>query len=82
MAVLEADPVSVPGTLQQFNRYGLPGLVIGVLLLIIIAFVYFDHTTLMDVIKSESDIIQADTKAKIEMTGALDRLTQTIGWRR
>lgn len=57
----------VASTLQQFNRYGLPGLVIGALLLIIVGMMYFGIGFMRDT-----------TKAITEMTGALHELTQTI----
>lgn len=60
------DP-PVSGTLQQFNRYGLPGLVIGSQFLIIVALMYVVVTTL-----------QANTKAMTEITEAVGRLTETI----
>lgn len=62
--VMEAP---VTGTLQQFNRYGLPGLVIGALLAIIVAMLYFGMGFMRDT-----------TKAVTEMTSAMRELSQTI----
>jgi CHASE3 domain sensor protein len=63
------EPVDIPvgGTLQQFNRYGLPGLVIGALLMIIVAMMYFGIGFTRDT-----------TRAITEMTGTIRELTQAI----
>lgn len=50
-----------------FNKYGLPGAVIGAQFLIIVVMLYFTLTVFM-----------ANIKAMTEMTGALNSLTQSI----
>ncbi len=50
-----------------FNRHGLPGVVIGAQFMVIIVMLYFTLT-----------IFQANIKAMVEMTGALNRLTESI----
>lgn len=65
--ITETVETPVSSTLQQFNRYGLPGLVIGALLLIIVGMLYVGVGFMRDT-----------TKAITEMTGALHELTQTI----
>jgi hypothetical protein len=67
-----AQPMSSPfkeaeGVFSGFNRYGLPGAVIGAQFLIIGALLYVMVTAL-----------QQNTKAMSEMTGAVNRLTETI----
>jgi hypothetical protein len=57
----------VSGTLQQFNRYGLPGLVIGAQFLIIVGLLWFGLGA-----------IKEATIAMAQMTGAVHELTQTI----
>ncbi len=63
----EVEGIPVTGTLQQFNRYGLPGLVIGAQFLIIVGMMYFGIGFVRDA-----------TQAMADMTGAMRELTQTI----
>ena len=63
----ETAQINVTGTLQQFNRYGLPGLVIGVQFLIIAGILYFVLT-----------VFQNNIRAMTEMTGALRELKTQI----
>jgi hypothetical protein len=66
-AATDVADLPVAGTLQQFNRYGLPGLVIGAQFLIIAGMMYFGIGFVRDA-----------TRAMTEMTGAMRDLTQTI----
>ena len=59
------------GLLAAFNRYGLPGLVIGMLFILNLGLMY---TVLFTVIPS----LQASTKAITEITIAVGQLSQTI----
>lgn len=65
----ENEPMGYgPATLMAgFNKYGLPGAVIGAQFLIIVVMLYFTLTVFM-----------ANIKAMTEMTGALNSLTQSI----
>ena len=58
---------AVNGYMASFNRYGLPGVVIGAQFFIIVVMLYFVLTT-----------FQANIKAMTEMTAALGQLTSTI----
>jgi hypothetical protein len=70
-AIDATESIPMNGTLAQFNKYGLPGLVIGFQFLIIIGLIYVVVTAL-----------QGNTKAMTEITEALGRLTETIKERR
>lgn len=60
-------PSPVPPILAGFNRYGLPGLVIGAQFLIIAGLLYFGIGALRDA-----------TRAMADMTGAMNQLSQTL----
>lgn len=64
----------VPGVLASFNRYGLPGLVIGAQFLIISALLYVGITAL----QSNTKAMTAAEGAMSAHTKAVDALTQAI----
>jgi hypothetical protein len=59
------------GILATFNRYGLPGLVIGMLFILNLCLMY---TILFTVIPT----LQGSTKAITEITSAVTQLSETI----
>lgn len=65
---LPEDAVSLPGkTMEKFDKYGLPGTVIGAQYILIAALLYVVVTAL-----------SASTKATTEMIGAVNRLTEIV----
>ncbi len=67
----ETSTLSIPGSMQQFNRYGLPGLVIGTQFVLIVGLIYV-------LVNVAIPALQASTRAMAEMTSAVTRLTETI----
>lgn len=59
------------GFLASFNRYGLPGVVIGAQFLIIVGLIYV-------LVYTAIPALQASTQAVANMTNAVNTLTQTI----
>lgn len=59
------------GFMAGFNKYGLPGVVIGAQFLIIIGLIYV-------LVYLAIPALQASTKAVAEMTNAVNNLTLTI----
>lgn len=59
------------GLMAGFNRYGLPGVVIGAQFLIIVGLIYV-------MVQIAIPALQASTSAMANMTNAVNTLTQTI----
>jgi hypothetical protein len=57
--------------MASFNRYGLPGLVIGTQFVLIVGLIYV-------LVNVAIPALQASTRAMAEMTSAVTRLTETI----
>lgn len=64
-------PKEAAGFMAAFNRYGLPGVVIGAQFLIIVGLIYV-------LVNVTIPALQASTQAMTGMTGAVNTLTQTI----
>jgi len=69
----EADAATdnMSGFLAAFNRYGFPGIVTGAMFLLVAAILYWCANTMIPV-------LQATTKAVIEVTAALNKLTEEV----